>query len=191
MSSQKRKQQIIAAAAKLIAEKGFEGLRTRDIAERVSINHATVHYHFKDKESVIAAVVPMVTEQIYATDMAVAQKVSGSARDKLAAVIRSNLDQRARFPERFAIVSEFTARANRDRAMAQMLASQQVVWLGRMREFVAACVEGGEFRPNLDINQASLLVITLLQGVHVKLDQSGIELYTQLYRQIEQQMLMK
>ena len=33
--------------------KGVEGLRTRDIAERVGINFATLHYHVPSKEALI------------------------------------------------------------------------------------------------------------------------------------------
>ncbi len=39
-----RRAEIAAAARALIVEKGVEGLRTRDIAERVGINIATLHY---------------------------------------------------------------------------------------------------------------------------------------------------
>ena len=45
------------AAYRLIAERGLEELRTRDIAAEVGINIATLHYYFRTKEQLIAAVV--------------------------------------------------------------------------------------------------------------------------------------
>src|SRR6188474_886097 len=51
-----RRPAIAAAARALIAERGFEGLRTRDIAERVGINVATLHYHVPTKEALIEIV---------------------------------------------------------------------------------------------------------------------------------------
>ncbi|MBI4046729.1 MAG: TetR family transcriptional regulator, partial [Devosia nanyangense] len=43
-STEERRRAIAMAARQLIIEKGFEGLRTRDIADRVGINIATLHY---------------------------------------------------------------------------------------------------------------------------------------------------
>ncbi len=51
-----RRLAIAAAARAIIIEKGLEGLRTRDIALRVGINVATLHYHVPSKEALIALV---------------------------------------------------------------------------------------------------------------------------------------
>ena len=48
-----RRREIAAAARSLVAERGFEGLRTRDIADRVGINVATLHYHVPSKDALI------------------------------------------------------------------------------------------------------------------------------------------
>src|SRR5215813_10753264 len=55
-STDERRAEIAAAARALIVEKGVEGLRTRDIAERVGINIATLHYHVPSKEALIELV---------------------------------------------------------------------------------------------------------------------------------------
>src|SRR3954463_6658983 len=51
-----RRAAIAKAARELIVEKGVEGLRTRDIADRVGINIATLHYHVPSKEGLIELV---------------------------------------------------------------------------------------------------------------------------------------
>src|SRR3954471_22931156 len=51
-----RRTAIAVAARALIVEKGVEGLRTRDIAKRVGINIATLHYHVPTKEALIGLV---------------------------------------------------------------------------------------------------------------------------------------
>src|SRR5204863_3934861 len=52
---------LVRAAFEVIAEKGLEGLRTRDVADHVGINIATLHYYFDTKEALLAAVVEHVT----------------------------------------------------------------------------------------------------------------------------------
>src|SRR3954470_10696985 len=56
-----RRAELVEAAYQLIAEKGIEGLRTRDVAARVGINISTLHYHFDTKEKLIAGVVDYAT----------------------------------------------------------------------------------------------------------------------------------
>ncbi len=48
-----RQQALILAAFHLIAERGFEGLRTREVAARAGVNIATLHYYFATKEALI------------------------------------------------------------------------------------------------------------------------------------------
>ncbi len=50
------KERILEVAEKLFAQKGFEGARTRDIAEQASINISTLHFHWKSKEDLYTAV---------------------------------------------------------------------------------------------------------------------------------------
>jgi AcrR family transcriptional regulator len=40
----KRRQELVLAAFHQIAERGFEGLRTREVAAEARVNIATLHY---------------------------------------------------------------------------------------------------------------------------------------------------
>ncbi len=59
-----RAEEVVQAAYSLIAEKGFEGLRTREVADRVGINSATLHYYFPTKEALIGAVVEYLMQEL-------------------------------------------------------------------------------------------------------------------------------
>ena len=48
---------LVAAAFGVIAARGFEGLRTREVAASVGVNIATLHYYFPRKEDLIRGVV--------------------------------------------------------------------------------------------------------------------------------------
>jgi len=50
------KERILQVAEELFAERGYEGTRTRDIAERAKINISTLHFHWKSKEELYTAV---------------------------------------------------------------------------------------------------------------------------------------
>src|SRR6476660_3600329 len=68
--AESRPAEIAAAARSLIAERGFEGLRTRDIADRVGINVATMHYHVPTKERLIEIVAESLRDDFIAQSQA-------------------------------------------------------------------------------------------------------------------------
>lgn len=49
------RQKLLAAAAEVFAEKGFNGATTRDIASCAGVNIASLHYHFRDKQGLYLA----------------------------------------------------------------------------------------------------------------------------------------
>src|SRR5689334_24568835 len=55
---------LVDAAYHLIAEGGFERLRTRDVAARAGVNIATLHYYFATKEDLIRGVVQRVHHEL-------------------------------------------------------------------------------------------------------------------------------
>src|SRR5437764_13723017 len=58
-----RRRSLVQAAYRLIAEGGFEGLRTRAVAARAGVNIATLHYYFARKEDLIQSVVEYLLQQ--------------------------------------------------------------------------------------------------------------------------------
>ena len=55
------------AAFERVAEIGFEGLRLRQVAEQVGIDHSTLHHHFATKQALIVAVAEYTTRQFWPT----------------------------------------------------------------------------------------------------------------------------
>src|SRR5215471_20273119 len=56
-TSQARRKDLAQIAYRLIAKKGLEGFRTRDVAAAAGIDTGTLHYHFPSKEALVQAVV--------------------------------------------------------------------------------------------------------------------------------------
>ncbi len=52
-----RRSELVLAAYRQIGQRGFEGLRTREVAAEVGVNIATLHYYFPTKEKLIEGVV--------------------------------------------------------------------------------------------------------------------------------------
>ena len=78
-----RRGELVLAAYKRIAERGFEGLRTRDVASDVGVNVATLHYYFPTKEKLIEAVVALAMGRFRTT-----LEMSGGSKNVMQAYLR-------------------------------------------------------------------------------------------------------
>lgn len=184
------KQPIIDAATQLIAQEGFEGLRTRKIAELAGVNHATIHYHFKDKARLIGAVVQSMSDKIYQSDLDSFTSETATVQERLAAYFRNNLQQRRQFPERVAVMDALFLRANHDPAVSGILREWEGVWYGRMQAVLDEGVAAGEFRADLDTHGMAILLISLLRGVPTRPGEAVIEQFVAIYGQIEERLLL-
>src|SRR6185436_8910733 len=71
------KEQIVDAAASLLASKGYEATSLDDVAAAAGITKGTVYYHFDSKEALYWAVVaPNVTKTVLRAEEAVARNPS-------------------------------------------------------------------------------------------------------------------
>src|SRR5260370_42642291 len=62
-----RRGALVRAAYNQIAERGFEGLRTREVAGEAGVNIATLHYYFPTKENLIEGAVEHAVERFRTT----------------------------------------------------------------------------------------------------------------------------
>lgn len=79
------KDKILDAALTIFSKHGFEGARTRDIAELAGVNISTLHYHFKSKDNIYGSVIAEIHhasgEQIMAV-MIEQRKIIESSKNK-------------------------------------------------------------------------------------------------------------
>jgi len=54
ISAQKRRQKILKAAKELFAQKGFEGVTVKTLAQKAGVSEALLYKHFKSKEEIYA-----------------------------------------------------------------------------------------------------------------------------------------
>jgi AcrR family transcriptional regulator len=104
-----RRRDLVLAAYHQIAERGFEGLRTREIAAEVGVNVATLHYYFPTKESLIRGVLDYAMGQFRGT-----LKPSGSAADELRNHLRGLRRLLIDEPQLGLVLGELTLRSVRD-----------------------------------------------------------------------------
>jgi AcrR family transcriptional regulator len=81
---------ILKTAERMFAERGFNGVSVRELAAAAAVNIASIGYHFRNKEGLLAEVYrrhcePMIEERL--RGLAAATRLAGSAR--IAAIIEA------------------------------------------------------------------------------------------------------
>ena len=158
-----RRDALLNATAAVIAEHGFEGLRTREVAERAGINHATLHHHFPSKEALVAALVPRLLARLD-TLRAIRQRSALSPADELHAHLVAAAAQMLREPELFITLNEFFARARRDASIRELMSGVERAWRGYLLALLRRGREAGEFRDDLDVDAAAEIIVAFLRG---------------------------
>src|ERR1700716_4000411 len=108
-----RQRALVLAAFNQIAEQGFEGLRTREVAASVGVNIATLHYYFPTKEALIRGVVAHAMDRFRST-----LTPHGPPEDQLRNHLRAVRQLLRDEPEVGAVMGELALRSARDPAMA-------------------------------------------------------------------------
>ncbi len=156
-----RRQALTLAAFHLIAEKGFEGLRVRNVAAQVGINGATLHHYFPTKEDLIQAVVEYTITRLRTTMESL--ELSGTPAEKLHSHLACLYELMREEPALFVVLTEMSLRAQH-RSVLQFLEQQESVWRGMLANILRAGIEQQIWSGDLDPDATALAIITLMEG---------------------------
>jgi AcrR family transcriptional regulator len=159
-----RRAELLEAAYEVIAEKGLEGLRTRDIAARAGVNISTLHYYFGTKEALIVALVDDVRERFIRANRAASLE---------RATVRSHFEGGWRAfqatPHLSAVLQELSLRGQRDPATRAAFRSLHGGWNELVQDVIRSGVESGELRADLDVVAAARVMTSFVMGAMMQL----------------------
>lgn len=154
----KRAAEILAAAARVFARRGYHGASTQDIADVLGIRQASLYYYFESKEAALEAVCASGVED-YALRASRIERRAGSASQKVARLVFQHL---APMAERL----EFTQVFLRERRFLPEPARRRIRAIERRYEriiqrVIEQGIAAGEFRADLDSRMATLALLGL------------------------------
>lgn len=155
-SGEDRRLAIAQAARAIIVEKGLEGLRTRDIAARVGINIATLHYHVPSKEALVALVAESLRHDFRAQSLRHPRQ-GKNGLEQLRMEFADFRETVVEMPDLIIILTELVERARRDRAVAEIMLPMRDFWRSQFADIFRLGMSDGSFRPDLDPEVAALI----------------------------------
>ncbi|MGP3792604.1 TetR/AcrR family transcriptional regulator [Pseudomonas sp. B392_1p] len=87
----RRRQEILLAAAAVFAEQGFHGCRTQDIADRLGLKQASLYYYFPTKEAALEAVCLYAVSEATMRLRPLLEDTAAALADKIRRVIHAYL----------------------------------------------------------------------------------------------------
>jgi len=178
---------LVRVATRQIAERGFEGLRVREVAKEAGVNHATLLYYYPTKEALIQAVVTQLAREFRTPLPGLAAPepgALGALRHEFA-----DIQHRVRItPQTFLVLSELAVRSRRDPAIARILHDLFTGWHGYLVSILQQGISEGTFRADLDTDATALAIRMQLATIGyqvVELD--GGATLDPLVRQLAQQ----
>jgi len=155
-----RRRALVLAAFGQIAERGFEGLRTREVAAEAGVNIATLHYYFPTKEALIRGVVAHAMERFRST-----LAPHGSPRDQVANHLRAVRILLRKEPEIAGVMGELALRSARDASLAPILREMNDAWHRTLRRLLRRAARDGDLVEELDSDDAAALIMSTLSSM--------------------------
>ena len=154
--------EIIDAAARVFAERGYHGATTQDIADVLGIRQASLYYYFPSKEVALELVCMRGVEAFMETGQAIADG-PGTAGERLSGLIRAHISpllDRGDYVKVFLTQRQFLPTESRRR-----VASGRAIWSEFSRTWSGKASRNGEFRADVDTRLVTLAILGMANWV--------------------------
>jgi TetR/AcrR family transcriptional regulator, cholesterol catabolism regulator len=151
-----RREELTRIAARLFAERGYQGTSLADLAEELGVQKPSLYHHIASKEDLLWAVAWEGAEAFHAALDAIPARERATERIRLAlrahlAVVSDQLDVATVFVREWRHLEG----ERRERFVAERRRYED-----RVRELFREGVEGSELRTDLDAQTATLLFLS-------------------------------
>jgi AcrR family transcriptional regulator len=158
----RRAPEIIEAAARVFAARGFHGATTQDIADVLGIRQASLYYYFASKEAALELVCLKGVEGFFEAAKAIASG-PGSASNRLARLIDSHLSpllDRSDFVRVFLNERQHLPTESRRRIGKWSRGLERI-----FEDVLKEGVRKGEFRSDIDTRLTTLAILGMANAV--------------------------
>jgi AcrR family transcriptional regulator len=153
---------VIAAAGRLFAERGYHGTSMRDLGRELGMLGSSLYAHVDSKQDLLVEVVEQGA-RLFQDSARVALAVEGSAVDRLRALVSGHVDvvlANHDVVRTFLNEARMLDESHRSRVIAARDGYEQA-----FRDVVANGVGEGSFRPDVDAKMSSIYILSVLNAL--------------------------
>ena len=172
-----RRDQMLAAASTLIAQRGFNDTRIADVAKRVGASPALVIYYFGTKDSLLTEALRWSERSFYAATEEMLRSTE-KLRDRLETLVEWTLvaDKQEALTGDWGLWFDLWTQAFRHPEVKKDRAELDAQWRDLIARLVQEGIDAGEIEP-LDVQTFAIMWGSLLDGlvVQVALDDPVVD----------------
>lgn len=152
----KRRADLVAIAAKIFKEKGYQATTLADIGERAGLDRATVYYYVGSKQELFQSSIEGILDDILVPAERLRVDKVQSPREKLRALVMQILKTHdASYPQMYVYLQEQMHQVAKDPSPWAKEVQRKTRRIEAItRELVEQGVEQGKFRNDLDVRVA-------------------------------------
>jgi AcrR family transcriptional regulator len=163
-----RREQMLSAAAEVIAERGFDDTRIADVAERVGASPALVVYYFGTKDKLLTEALRYSEQSFYSAAEEMLASQPGVVQRLETLVAWTCLpEEQEQAPGTWGLWFDLWAQAFRHPEVKKDRVDLDETWRRMISRVVGEGVEAGEIEP-LDVEQFSIAFTALLDGLSIQ-----------------------
>ncbi len=161
-NTHRRSPEIIDAAARVFAERGYHGATTQDIADLLGIRQASLYYYLPSKEVALEIVCTRGVEDFFKAAQAIVAG-PGTAQEKLTSLVRAHISpllDRGDFVKVFLTQRQFLPHKSRRRVGKWSRAIEHV-----FERVIREGMRKGSFRADIDARLVTLAILGMANAV--------------------------
>ncbi|MFN7243858.1 MAG: TetR/AcrR family transcriptional regulator [Dietzia cercidiphylli] len=149
MTSTTRREELLAIAAGLFAERGLRATTVRDIADAAGILSGSLYHHFSSKEAIVDEILRGFLDSLFGNYQRIVDAGS-SPRETLEGLVRVSFEAIHRHRDEVAIYQD-ELKHLRGNPRFDYLRERNTEFREMWTDVLSRGMESGEFRPDLDI----------------------------------------
>ena len=149
MTSTTRREELLAIAAGLFAERGLRATTVRDIADAAGILSGSLYHHFSSKEAIVDEILRGFLDSLFGDYQRIVDAGS-SPRETLEGLVRVSFEAIHRHRDEVAIYQD-ELKHLRGTPRFDYLRERNTEFREMWTDVLSRGMESGEFRPDLDI----------------------------------------
>ncbi|MEP7289535.1 MAG: TetR/AcrR family transcriptional regulator [Chloroflexota bacterium] len=161
--AKRARQQILAAALALFAEKGFGKTSINDIVRASGLSKGGVYWHFASKDEIVAAIFDQFFEAQLTVLKVILMDTNLGATDKLMQLIKLSGNDLETMVSQFPSSLEFYALASHDKPLRDHLVQYFAMYQDYIEQLVMQGIADGEWK-KVDPKATALTIIALFEG---------------------------
>lgn len=163
--STKSAAQIVAAATRVIAQKGYSRTSLNDIAREAGMSKGAVHYHFSTKEALVAKVLETACDAVAERTRQAWLTGGDDPFEALRAAVRELWAVRVSRSDEVAVVADLLAQALHDETLRPQLAGYYRFASAQTTEHLVTVLASYGLRPRVRPALVPRLLLGLLDGL--------------------------